>query len=69
MVRNLIHIGRQQGRLGDGLVFLRTVVELSLLTCPTDMDNRVLLARLYLHLQINLIEVRNESTVFRIYIL
>ena len=57
MARNLVNIGRQQGQMGDGLLCLRNAVEMYLTVAPDDVDSRILLARLYLHLNINLPEV------------
>ena len=49
------------GQMGDGLLALRTALELFLVICPDEIDSRILLSRLYLHLCINLHEVRNPS--------
>ncbi|CAH1801531.1 unnamed protein product [Owenia fusiformis] len=57
MVRNLINIGRQQDNMGDSLQCLRNAVELMMVICPEDNDNKLLLARLYLHMNINVTEV------------
>ncbi len=57
MARNLVNIGRQMGQMGDGMLALRTAVEIFTEICPDEIDSRILLARLYLHLGINLQEV------------
>ncbi len=57
MARNLVNIGRQMGQMGDGMLALRTAVEIFTEICPDEIDSRILMARLYLHLGINLQEV------------
>lgn len=57
MARNLVHIGRQQGRMGDSLLCLRNALDLFLLISPGDLDTRLLQVRVNLHLNINLPEV------------
>ena len=57
MVRNLIEIGRQHGQMGNGLQCLLNAVELFPVLCPDDVEFRILLARLYLHLNVNLHDV------------
>lgn len=57
MIRNLIGIGREQGRMGDNLLCLRNALEFSLLISPDDFEMRLLLVRVYLHLNINLPDV------------
>lgn len=57
MARNLVSIGRQQGRMGDSLLCLRNALELFLLICPDDLDTRLLQVRVNLHLNINLPDV------------
>ena len=49
------------GQMGDGLLALRTALELFLVICPDEIDSRILLSRLYLHLSINLHEVCERS--------
>ena len=61
MARNLVSIGRQQGRMGDSLLCLRNALELFLLICPDDLDTRLLQVRVNLHLNINLPDVSNLS--------
>ena len=61
MARNLVNIGRQMGQMGDGLLALRTALELFLVICPDEIDSRILLSRLYLHLCINLHEVQDPK--------
>ena len=63
MARNLVNIGRQMGQMGDGMLALRTAVEIFTEICPYEIDSRILLARLYLHLGINLQEVSNISVL------
>ncbi len=58
MTRNLVHIGRQVNSMGDGMQALRCAVELSVIICPADVDSRIHLTQLYLHLRVNLREVR-----------
>ncbi|XP_014666310.1 PREDICTED: F-box only protein 21-like [Priapulus caudatus] len=60
MLRNLVNIGRQQTNAGDSLQCLRNALELSRILSPDDIDLRLLLARLYSHLDINHQEVIDE---------
>ncbi|KAL3856329.1 hypothetical protein ACJMK2_011098 [Sinanodonta woodiana] len=60
MVRNLVGIGRQQGRMGDSLLCLRNALELFLIICPNDIDMRLLQVRVNLHLNINLPDVMDS---------
>ncbi|XP_035691885.1 F-box only protein 21-like isoform X1 [Branchiostoma floridae] len=58
MVNNLLSIGRRQAQMGDSsLVCLRSNLDLALLLNPGDIENALLQARVYLHLNINLSEV------------
>uniref|UniRef100_T1J6H4 Hemimethylated DNA-binding domain-containing protein n=1 Tax=Strigamia maritima TaxID=126957 RepID=T1J6H4_STRMM len=57
MAHNLVEIGRQQNNTSDCLLCLRNALELVLLLQPEDTDSRLLLVRVYLHLNINLGEV------------
>eukprot|EP00058_Branchiostoma_floridae_P020383 XP_002605873.1 hypothetical protein BRAFLDRAFT_90800 [Branchiostoma floridae] len=52
MVNNLLSIGRRQAQMGD-----RSNLDLALLLNPGDIENALLQARVYLHLNINLSEV------------
>ena len=62
MARNLVAIGRQQGRMGDSLLCLRNALELFLIICPNDLDTRLLQVRVNLHLNINLPDVSCNFT-------
>ncbi|RWS30087.1 F-box only protein 21-like protein [Leptotrombidium deliense] len=57
MCNNLIEIGRQQENSNDSLLCLRNALELNLLINPEDIESRMLLSRVYIHLNINLSEV------------
>ncbi|XP_064612158.1 F-box only protein 21-like [Liolophura sinensis] len=57
MARNLVYIGRQQGQMGDSMLCLRNALELYLVISPDDLEKRLLLARVNLHLNINLPDV------------
>ena len=65
MARNLVNSGRQMGQMGDGLLALRTALELFLVICPDEVDSRILLSRLYLHLNINLREVGTSCSSYK----
>ena len=60
MIRNLISIGRQQGRQGDNLMCLRNALELALILSPYDLQLRFFLVRVHIHLNINLQEVSEQ---------
>lgn len=57
MCRNLIEIGRQQENSSEGLLCLRNALELLCILAPEDTESRLLLSRVYLHLNINLDDV------------
>jgi len=57
MCRNLIEIGRQQEVSSEGLLCLRNALELLCILSPDDTEPRLLLSRVYLHLNINLEQV------------
>jgi hypothetical protein len=57
MARNLVNIGRHHTQIGSELAALRSTIELFLAIQPGDIEHWLLLARLYLYLDINLIEV------------
>ena len=60
MARNLISIGRQQGQMGDNLLGLRNAMELYLAVCPDDDEVLMLQARVNLHLNVDLTDVRRK---------
>ncbi|XP_064651633.1 F-box only protein 21-like [Lineus longissimus] len=57
MARNLVNIGRHHSQIGSELAALRSTIELFLAIKPGDIEHWLLLARLYLYLDINLTEV------------
>ncbi|XP_023227331.1 F-box only protein 21-like [Centruroides sculpturatus] len=57
MCWNLVDVGRQQESMGDGLMCLRNALELLAILSPDDVEHQLLLARVYLHLNINLTKV------------
>lgn len=59
MCRNLVEVGRQQDVSSEGLLCLRNALELLLILSPEDIEPRLLLSRVYIHLNINLEEVNN----------
>ncbi|XP_060594764.1 F-box only protein 21-like isoform X2 [Ruditapes philippinarum] len=60
MIRNLIAIGREQGRMGDNLLCLRNALEFSLLISPDDFEMRLLLVRVLQNLQVIADEDQNR---------
>ena len=52
-----MEIGRQQENSSEGLLCLRNALELLCIVAPDDTESRLLLSRVYLHLNINLEEV------------
>ncbi|GIX95893.1 f-box only protein 21 [Caerostris extrusa] len=57
MCWNLVEIARQQDVEGKGYLNLCSALELLSILTPDDTDHKILLARVYLHLGINLTEV------------
>lgn len=57
MVRNLISIGHEMGTGSDNMLSLRDALELSLCFDPTNFESCLLLVRVHLHLNINLLDV------------
>jgi F-box protein 21 len=53
MANNLIEVGRQQEVGCDGLLSLRNGLELTVILSPEYTDPRLLLSRVYIHLNIN----------------
>lgn len=52
-----MEIGRQQENSSEGLLCLRNALELLCILATDDTESRLLLSRVYLHLNINLEEV------------
>ncbi|GFS36828.1 f-box only protein 21 [Nephila pilipes] len=57
MCWNLVEIARQQDGDGKGLLNLCNALELLAILTPTDTDHKLLLARVYMHLCINMTRV------------
>lgn len=57
MCKNLIEIGRQDEVSAEGLLCLRNALELLTFISPNEIECKLLLSRVYLHLDINLNEV------------
>ncbi|KFM58213.1 hypothetical protein X975_11319, partial [Stegodyphus mimosarum] len=57
MCWNLVEVGRQIHGVGEGYLCLCDALELLSILSPDDMENKLLLARVYMHLAINMTEV------------
>lgn len=57
MCWNLVEVGRQQEVSSEGLLCLRSALELLIILSPDEIEPRLLLSRVYIHLNINLEEV------------
>jgi hypothetical protein len=57
MCRNLVEVGRQHEISSHGLLCLRNAFELLIILSPRDIESRLLLSRVYIHLNINLEQV------------
>lgn len=57
MCWNLVEVGRQQEISSEGLLCLRNALELLIILSPDEIEPRLLLSRVYIHLNINLEQV------------
>lgn len=63
MCWNLVEVGRQHDGEGEGVLCLCDALELLSILSPDDNEHKLLLARVYMHLSINMPQVGSSYCI------